>query len=208
MPLTACLVLSKSLRAPCPAVAAQPPSAEEALRLAAAGRAAEAEQILLAMEKANPGDPEIQYRLGLVLLRNGKLAQARRRLESAAKLAPEPLVWLALAQARLRLDDLAGALAAAGRARAGTSPHPELSQALVLFDAEVIRYHLRKGQAQPALDLTKSALATSDLTVFHNLLGKAHELNKDPVTAAWELQQAVRLDPNQVTTTSTSLNCS
>src|SRR5262245_38775814 len=92
-------------------------SVEEALRLAATGRPAEAEQMLLMLEKTNPGDPEIQYRLGLMLLRNGKPLQARPRLEAAAKLAPEPLVWLALAQVRLRLDDLKGASAAATHAR-------------------------------------------------------------------------------------------
>jgi tetratricopeptide (TPR) repeat protein len=153
--------------------------------------------MLLSLEQAQPGDAEIQYRLGLVLLRNGKLVQAHRRLESAAKLAPEPLVWLALAQVRLRLDDLAGARKAAANARVGPSSHPALGQAITLFDAELIKYHLRKGQTQHALDLTKKALRSSDVAVFHNLLGKAHELNKDPASAAVELQQAIGLDPNQ-----------
>jgi len=153
---------------------------------------AEAEKLLLALEKANPGNPEVQYRLGLVLLRNGKLAAARRRLELAVKLAPEPLIWLAVAQVRLRLEDLPGALAAAGRARAGAP-----SQALILFDAEVIKHHLRKGDTQQALDLARKALGGSDQPVFHNLLGKAHELNRDPVGAAKELQEAIRLDPSQ-----------
>ena len=71
---------------------------DEAVRLAAAGRSAEAEQMLLQMEKVNPRDPEIEYRLGLILLRNGKLAPARARLETAAMLDPNPLRWLALAQ--------------------------------------------------------------------------------------------------------------
>jgi tetratricopeptide (TPR) repeat protein len=174
------------------AIAAPAQSVEEALHLAATGRAAEAEQMLLALEKTHPADPEIQYRLGLVLLRNGKLTPARRRLESAVKLAPEPLVWLAVAQVRLRLDDLPGALAAAGRARAGAP-----QQALTLFDAEVIKHHLRKGDTRQALDLARKALAAADHPVFHNLLGKALELNRDPAAAAKELQDAIRLDPNQ-----------
>jgi tetratricopeptide (TPR) repeat protein len=173
------------------------PTVEEALRLIGAGRPAEAEKILLGLEKARPGDPEVQYRLGLVLLRNGKPAAARPRLEAAAKLAPEPVVWLALAQARLRLEDLPGALAAAGRARSSPSAQPELARAATLFDAEVIKYHLRKGHAQQALDLAKKGVAGSDLPVFHNLLGKAYELNRDAASAAAELQQAVRLEPNQ-----------
>ena len=167
-------------------------SVEEALRLVGAGRGAEAEKLLLALEKAKPGHPEIQYRLGLVLLRNGKLPEARRRLEAAVKLAPEPLIWLAVAQVRLRLEDLPGALAAAGRARAGAP-----SQALTLFDAEIIKYHLQKGDTQTALDLARKAVAVSDHPVLHNLLGKAHELGKDPAAAAKEFQEAIRLDPNQ-----------
>src|SRR5215467_9107050 len=177
-------------------VAAQPPSpapsAEQAMRLVASGRATEAEQMLTTLERANPGDVEIQYRLGLVLLRNGKPKPALRRLESAAKRASDPLVWLALAQARLRLDDLSGALAAAGHAGLGAPSQPALARALILFDAEVIKYHLRKGEAPQALDLSKQALAKSNLAVFHNLLGQAHELNHDPSLAAAELQQAIR----------------
>jgi len=173
------------------------PSLAEALRLAAEGRSAEAEQMLANLNRANAGDPEIQYRFGLVLLRNGKLAAARQQLESAARLAPDPLVWLALAQVRLRLNDLPGALTAAGRARAANSSQPSIGRALSLFDAEVIKYYLQKGQARQAADLARKAMAASDLAVFHNLLGKAHELNRDPASASAEMQQAIRLDPNQ-----------
>jgi tetratricopeptide (TPR) repeat protein len=172
-------------------------SVAEALRLAAEGRSDEAEQMLANLNRADSGNPEIQYRYGLLLLRNGKLAAARQQLESAARLAPDPLVWLALAQVRLRLNDLPGALAAAGRARAGNSSQPAVGRALSLFDAEVIKFHLQKGQAHQAADLARKAIAASDLAVFHNLLGKAHELNRDTASAAAEMQQAIRLDPNQ-----------
>ena len=172
-------------------------SVKDALRLAGEGRSAEAEQMLAGLNRANPGDPEIQYRFGLVLLKNGKLAAARAQLESAARLAPDPLVWLALAQVRLRLDDLAGALAAAGRARGGNPSNPAIGRALSLFDVEVIKFHLQKGHARQAVDLAKKAIAVSDLAVLHNLLGKAHELNREPAAASNEMQQAIRLDPNQ-----------
>jgi tetratricopeptide (TPR) repeat protein len=164
--------------------------------LLASGRATEAEQMLERLAKARPNDPEVLYRLGLVLLRNGKPAPARARLTAATKLAPEPLIWLALAQATLRSDDLAGAIAAAGRAREAAPP--QLGQALALFDAEVIKYHLRKNEAKRSIELSKEALARSDLAVYHNLLGKAYDLFKDPVLAAEEMQQAIRLDASQV----------
>jgi hypothetical protein len=63
-----------------------PAQSVEAWRLAAAGLATE--KLLLALQKTNPGDLEVQYRLGLVAL--------------------EPLVWLAVGS---------GTAAAGGSAR-------------------------------------------------------------------------------------------
>ena len=183
----------------CSAVGAQTPAKvptlDDALQLAAGGRLDESERMFLTLENASPQDPEIQYRFGLVLLKRGKVTQARRRLEAAAKLAPQPLVWLALAQARLRLDDLAAAQAALEHARSGNPAPPP--QAFQLFDAEVIKHHLRKGQAGPAADLARKALTANGLPVFHHLLGQAHDLNHDPAAASDEFQQAIRLDTGQ-----------
>jgi len=171
---------------------------DSALRLAAAGRFAEAEKILLALEKAEPQNSEVRYRLGLVLLRQQKLQDARARLESAAKLSPQsPLVWLALAQVRLRQGDSSGASRAAEQARLVAKREPTVARALLLYDVEAIRHHLESGKAEAAVELAKQAITRENAAVLHNLLGKAYTLQKNPVGAVQELQEAIRLDPDQ-----------
>src|SRR5262245_48865231 len=77
--------------------AAEQPTIERAMQLVAASKLDEAESMLLEMEKTDPRNVEVEYRLGLVLYKLGKLDESRRRLESAAKLNPkQPLVLAAL----------------------------------------------------------------------------------------------------------------
>jgi len=72
-------------------------SVENAMELVAAGNLDQAASMLLDLEKAEPQNPEVAYRFGLVLLKQGKLDDARQRLEAAAKLDPTyPFVWSAL----------------------------------------------------------------------------------------------------------------
>jgi predicted Zn-dependent protease len=74
------------------------------MQLAAGGNFAEAEKTLRALEKVYPDEFEVRYRLGLILMREGKTAEALERLESAVQLSPaSALGWLALSQARLKL---------------------------------------------------------------------------------------------------------
>jgi tetratricopeptide (TPR) repeat protein len=73
------------------------PSIEKAMQLVSAGKLAEADSMLLDLEKADSRNPEVEYRFGLVLLKEGKVDDARLRLESAAKLDPKyPYVWSAI----------------------------------------------------------------------------------------------------------------
>jgi tetratricopeptide (TPR) repeat protein len=68
------------------------------MKLVSLGRLDQAETMLRELERAAPGEFEIQYRLGLVLLRQGKLEDARPRLELARKLQPDvPVARAALA---------------------------------------------------------------------------------------------------------------
>jgi tetratricopeptide (TPR) repeat protein len=78
--------------------AAGQPSVNKAMQLVAAGQLDQAGSMLLELEKSDPRNPEVQYRLGLVLLKQGKLEDSRRRLEAAAKLNPKmPYIGPALA---------------------------------------------------------------------------------------------------------------
>src|SRR4051812_21513933 len=73
-------------------------SIDAAMKFVAAGKLKDAESMLRDLEKADPRNPEVQYRLGLVLLKQGKLEDALHSLESSAKLDPKfPFVWSALA---------------------------------------------------------------------------------------------------------------
>ena len=177
---------------------AVPSDLDTALGLATSGRYAEAEQILARLERAEPQNAEVKYRLGLVLLRQGKLPQARARLETAVKLSPQsPLVWLALAQVKLRLGDAAGAGRAAEQARSLGGREHAVSKALFLYDVEAIRSQLRSGQAKRAVELARQAIAREDAAVFRHLLGQAYALRRDPAAAVAELQEAIRLDPDR-----------
>lgn len=79
------------------------------------GRAARA---VTPLERAVAGEPDVvewRYRLGQALLRSGRAREALAPLEAAAAVEPEHAygaVQLALADARLRSGDAAGALAA------------------------------------------------------------------------------------------------
>src|SRR5438105_14386627 len=92
------------------------------MELVAAGKLDEAAAMFLELEKADPRNAEVEYRFGLVLLKQGNLEDARRRLESAAKLDPKyPLVWSALGL----LHDSMGKAAAAGDAPAAAREFQE-----------------------------------------------------------------------------------
>jgi tetratricopeptide (TPR) repeat protein len=79
------------------AIAGQQPSVERAMALVSAGDLEAAAAMLGDLESQSPEDPDPAYRLGLVLLKQGKLEDSRRHLELAAKLGPNrPLILAAL----------------------------------------------------------------------------------------------------------------
>jgi tetratricopeptide (TPR) repeat protein len=106
-------------------VLAQNLSIDDALRMAAEGRLAEAETALQALTVQAPDDGDLRYRLGLVLLKEKKLDQAAGELTRATTLDPASVfAWLALGDVRLRQGNHADAARTAKRAEslAGTSP--------------------------------------------------------------------------------------
>src|SRR5262245_1670422 len=89
-------------------------SIARAMQLVAAGKLDQAATMLAQLEQAEPRNAEVAYRFGLVLLRSGKLAEARPRLERAAKLNPQ-IPYLSAALGLLH-DSLAKEAAAGGNA--------------------------------------------------------------------------------------------
>jgi tetratricopeptide (TPR) repeat protein len=196
----------------------------EAVELVSRGELATAEMALRKLEREYPGDGELQYRLGLVLLRQGKPSEAKDRLESAIKLMPEsPQAWLAVARTRLLSGNHAGALKAIEIANHLAPNEPFVWRASAMFFEQAgdyekaaryelrwfeaqpgdkvsrlraIEYFIRAGQADPAIELGLEAIQDEDLAVVHNLLGQAYRLKHDPAKAVDELQTAIRLDPD------------
>lgn len=170
-----------------------------AMELAASGRFAEAEEVLRFLEQAHPNQFELRYRLGVILLRQGKNAEALERLEAATKLAPEsPLPHLALAQVQLRLKQREQSMASASRAAERSASQPAVWRALAMFYTESGQYALaaefeeRWGKAAP--QDTESRLRLAQL---HRQLAGEHRKAKLPAEAAKAYQTAIRLVPEQ-----------
>jgi tetratricopeptide (TPR) repeat protein len=203
-----------------------PPALEsglaEAMKLASSGNLQRAEEILSQLETAHPEHWEVQYRLGLVLLRRQKTAPAGERLEKAARLAPRsPLVWLGAAQTRLQLGRRDEAIEAAGRALTLAPGEPGVARALAMFYAQAGEFakaadqelrwaaaspqdqqaparaaelYLRAGNADQAIQVAGQILTRGESAAVRHLLGKAYRLKGDPARAVEELQTAIRLD--------------
>ena len=166
----------------------------DAMREIAAGRFERAQAILEQAEKADPQNLEVAYRLGLVLLRAGKLGPAAERLERAVRLNPEsPTAWLAVAQVRLKTGARVRAIEAAERARA-LAPAGTLRQALAVF-------FLDAQEPQRVLEIAQESLPLADRqgqAALHHLMAQAYALRRDPANAVRSFQEAIRLDPDQL----------
>ncbi len=206
------------------------PAIRQAAELAAAGQLPRAEEILIELEQAAPEHAEIQYRLGLVLLQQQKIADAAERLERATRLAPRvPLVWLGVAQTRLQLGRREEAYEAAGRTLALAPADARVARALSMFyeqagDFEEAADHqlrwaravnqelpspepleraaelyLRAGNADKAIELVEQIAAKDDSGAVRRLRGQAFRIKGDPARAVEEMQQAIRLEPDEPT---------
>ncbi len=198
-------------------------SIREAIQQAASGNLQRAEQMLLELEKAHPEQPEVLYRLGVILLRQQKTEAAGERLEKAARLAPgSPLVWLGAAQTRLQLGRREEAIEAAERALSLAPEEPGVARALAMFysqagefgkaadqelrwsrtasqpqqsQARAAELYLRAGNADKAIELAEQVLAAGDDPEVRRLLGLAYREKGDPAKAVEHLQRSIRLNP-------------
>lgn len=196
-----------------------------AVEIASRGMYAEAERVLTGLESSHPTDPEIRYRLGLILLRQDKVEDAARRLEALAKTEPRsPLVWVSVAEVRFRLGDGQGAQAAADRAQSLAGDEPAKWRALAVVYARIgdfrraaecearwseavpgdsesllraIDLYLRAGNALEAIRLGQKALIERDSARLRFLLGTAHRQHGDVAQAVEEFQAALRMDSGQ-----------
>lgn len=196
----------------------------EAMNLASSGDLSGAEAALLRLEKTHSANPEVLYRLGLILLRQKKVEAAGKRLEAAAELYPRsPLIWLGAAQTRLQLGRRREAIEAAEKALSLAPQEPPVARALAMFYAQAGEFakaadqelrwseaspqdkqslpraaelYLQAGDAPKAIELGQKILAQGDSAAIRNLLGRSYRLGNDPARAVEEFQRAVRIDPN------------
>jgi len=161
-------------------------------------------------------------RQGLVALDRDELAEARRNLEAASKLAPgEARIWLGLAQTYLKsgLRELADRMAARAASLGGKDPLMQRGLAIIYTEAgqweqagrfeaafaaatqdrdaavRAVMLFLQAGRADAAIETAQRALATDNHAKLWNALGKAYRIAADPGKALEAFQEAIRLDP-------------
>lgn len=193
----------------------------QAMEWISAGRIAEARQLLESLEKSQPANGEVLYRLGVLDLRDGDHAAAGRRLERAAELMPaSPLPWLAVARVRLETGRKTEAIEAAEKANQLAPEHPAVGRALAMFYAQaeefaraaefelrwlasnpkddssrlrVMDLLVRAGDAAKAIELgSRSTRLTAEI---HAGLGRAHRAAGDAAAAVESFQAAIRESP-------------
>jgi tetratricopeptide (TPR) repeat protein len=168
---------------------------------------------------------EIRYRLGLVLLKQDKLRAANDRFELVAKSDPaSPLMWLGVAESRLRIGRREEALRAADRAASLAPGTPLVWRALAMFyarcqdfamaaDCELrwaasaphdtasklraIEFHIRARAADAAIELAKQVPNHESSALVRSMLARCYRLKSDPVRAVEELQLAIKLEPSE-----------
>jgi tetratricopeptide (TPR) repeat protein len=200
-------------------------SVEEAMRLYAGGRQAEARQMLEAIAKAEPANFDAHFRLGLVALNGHDLPAAVASLNRAAQLRPaHAQVWLALAQTQRKAKNQSQAAEAAAKAESLAANDPVMLHGLALFHSEAgnwakaavlesryataapsnrdavvraVSFYLQAGQPKPAIELASKALAKEKRADLHNLLGKAYEADGQFQKTIVELQKAIQLAPRE-----------
>jgi tetratricopeptide (TPR) repeat protein len=173
---------------------AQP--AAEAMRKAAAGDFASAEEILSKAVRASPRDAELRYRLGTILLRRKKPAEALPHLEAAAKRSPMPAVWLALAHARLENGRLPEARAAAGKARTPGASNVDFARALGGFYCQLAAASRTAGDAAGAVDAWQEAIDLApDDPALYSALAELFLEHRTPAPAVAVLSTAAARFP-------------
>ena len=200
-------------------------SVDQAMQLLASGQKAEARRMLGRIVAAHPNNFDAQYRLGLVALDSNDLTVATASLEKASRIQPAfPNVWLALAQTYLRSNRNKLAYNAAEKAEALAPDDPVILHGLAIFysqdqrwsraaefeeryavksgsDSEAlsraVTFHLNAKQAKQAIELAKKGLAYDNRADLRNLLGKAYEADGQFDKTILELQEAIRLKPDE-----------
>lgn len=200
-------------------------SIDQAMQLLMSGQKAAAQRMLGRIASSHPGNFEAHYRLGLIALDSSDLPTAAASLQKASQLKPgSPHVWLALAQTYLKSNRQKPARNAANKAELAAHDNQVILHGLAIFysqtgdwaraaefesryalripaDQEAVpratAFYLNAGQPKRAIELATRALASAERADLRNLLGKAYEADGQFDKTILELQQAIRLSPDE-----------
>jgi tetratricopeptide (TPR) repeat protein len=137
---------------------AQEAEFRRAMELASEGDFNGAEASLRNVARAHPNLYDVRYRLGLILLRQGKPEEAAAELDAAIKIRPSSaLAWAGLAQTRLRLKQHSAAMQAAARATELAATDSTARRALAIFYVEAGKAYRAANEPAKAVNAFQSA---------------------------------------------------
>ncbi len=166
---------------------------QRALQLVAAGRFAEAEAPLRALEASHPKLFEVRYRLALVLLRQDKAKEAVSRFQSAVELEPRSAIaWAGMAQARWKLGLKPQALESAGQAKKFAVEQPAAWRALAIFYADANEF---ANAAECELQWARASPQSAPESMLR--AAGYYRIAKQPAKAVDTYQEAIRLAPDR-----------
>ena len=170
-------------------------------------------------------DFQTQFAKGLKALHDRNFAAAQAGLQAASQLHPsDPHVWVALADTYWKLGKAERAAEAAGKAQKLGAGDSITCRSLAIFYSDqgnlekagdieagcalanvpdpsagirAMRDYLQAGQFKKAIALALALSEWERRADIRNLLGKAYEANGQSAKAIQELQQAVRLKPEE-----------
>ena len=157
------------------------------------GRVRAARPLLAALGKIAAASSELDELQGLLLLREGRAQDARAALDAAIARSPDVAgLHICRADARMRLNDVAGAAADAAEA---VILSPRDAQAKALLGVILIEM----GQAGDAATCLAEAVAAEPRrAAYHQGLAEAQERLGDAAAAAATLQAAIGLLPGHI----------
>jgi Flp pilus assembly protein TadD len=166
-------------------------------------------------------DFQTQFVNGLKALNERNLAAAQTNLQAASRLQPaNPRVWLALAQTYWKLRKSALAADAAEKAEKLGADDPVTLRSLAIYYSEQQKFskagdieakcapkdpgavargmfdYLQADQAKKAIALAMATPGWESKADIRNLLGKAYEADGQIGKTVPELEEAIRLEPN------------
>jgi len=192
-----------------------PKMLDEANALVRRGKGAEALELYRTVASADPENPEVHHRMGLLLLRATEFEAAARVFATAAKLRPsESVIWDGYTEALIRLDDKRESRRVlkllerspldpetkaryANRLAGRSVPHKVSTGTIPPRELQSIIKLMNERKFAAAEKRTRTLLHSNPgLAILHAMLGTALREQRKTDEAITAFGQAARFDPN------------